>query len=108
MSAGFSVAGTEVTALAGQLDTIGSAYGCPALPTAGTGAQSTGHVELADVLPQFCQFTSDVLNALVANLAAQADELRSAAQLYCTADDATSASLGSFSLPTFNPHTELP
>ncbi|GAA3816628.1 type VII secretion target [Cellulomonas soli] len=108
MSAGLSVEGTEVTALAGQLDTIGGTYGCPALSTAGTGAQSTGHVELADVLPQFCQFTSEVLNALVANLTAQAEELRSAAQLYCTADDDTSATLGSFSLPTFNPRTELP
>ncbi|QGQ20768.1 hypothetical protein GC089_18190 [Cellulomonas sp. JZ18] len=106
MNVSISVSAQEVTGLADALDGVGAEYGCPALPTTGTGAESTGHVELAQALPQFCQFTSEVLNALVANLMQHAEQLREASRLYCSADDGASSAVDALRLPAFDAHLD--
>ncbi|MBX9243748.1 hypothetical protein ICW40_02880 [Actinotalea ferrariae] len=109
MSSGsFLASNEELTALAGRLEEIGATYGCPALSTAGTGAEVTGHVELGSVLPQFVDHTSEVINVLVGNLLQHAEHVRDAARLYCVADDGSAETLRSLSLPSFDSHANRP
>lgn len=109
MSSGSFLANNEeLTALAGRLEGVGAEYGCPALSKAGMGADVTGHVELAGVLPQFMDHTSEVLNALVFNLLAHAEQLRDAARLYCVADEGSAETLRAISLPSFDSHVTRP
>lgn len=98
----------EITAAAARLDGIGFAYECPAVSTSGCGPEATGHVELASVLAQFGEHATVVINALVSDVGRRAEALRDAARMYCVADDQAATDLGSFSLPSFDPHVDLP
>lgn len=92
----------EFNSQANKLDEIVDAYDGFEVDTAGTDANSTGHVELSQNLPGFTAFVAQAVEALAGNAKLTANSLRGANQDMCINEDYTNEQISSLELPTFD------
>ena len=92
----------EFTTQANKLDEIVDSYDGFEVDTAGTDANSTGHVELSQNLPEFAAFVTQAVEALAGNAKLTANALRGVNQDMCTNEDYTNQQISSLELPTFD------
>lgn len=92
----------EIEQCADAMLAVGAEYGSMALRAPSTDPAAWGHTEFAEQAQPFCDFVSDVVNALSGNVFAMSQALRDAGQMMCQAEDDAFDQVSRVDVPNFN------